>query len=128
MRGSFVALALAVVTATIVWVFAQRAQIAEGLAQSPELYYARDMFATSFGVDLAVALLLGLLLAVAGWMLWQHWYQGLVRYLVPAHLPATQPAPFLRSYQEDAARLHALKRGEESVRPIQPAQPTPDPP
>jgi hypothetical protein len=111
--ASALVMVLVVTFSTTTWVFAQWAQIAEWLAQSPELYVTRDLFAGSALVDLVVSILLGLLAAAPLWMLWHQGYTWLTHAWLPISYPSPNlSAPVADDYRRYTTRLHDLKRGD----------------
>ncbi len=118
---SFGFTATVIAAATVTWVFAQQALIAEYIASSPELYQSRGWFEASHGTDIVVGLLISILLALPLWTFWQMYYLRLEARFLPAGTSpravatATQRGVTTSGYAEmrrDAERLHALKRGE----------------
>jgi hypothetical protein len=122
---SFGFTATVIASATVTWVFAQQALIADYIASSPELYQSRAWFETSHGTDVVVALLISIMLALPLWSFWQMFYLALETRFLPAGTPPglhaatpeNETTSVYAALRRDAERLHALKKGEAASAP-----------
>jgi hypothetical protein len=122
---SFGFTATVIAAATVTWVFAQQALIADYIASSPELYQSRGWFEASHGTDIVVGLLISILLALPFWSFWQMFYLALETRFLPAGTPPgphaatpeNETTSVYATLRRDAERLHALKKGEAASAP-----------